>query len=73
MRIYCNHCRGLVDSKISIRFVKTKPDTFKNPDDKRNQKWNFMLRADCETCKQYIKFLPQTDEIISTLQDKQLL
>lgn len=70
MHIFCNHCKELNDTEVSIKFIKIALETLKNLNDRRNPKWNFMLKAVCKKCRSYIKFLPQTEDIIQALQDK---
>jgi hypothetical protein len=70
MKIYCNQCKKLIDGVLSLKFQKVKPELFVSPTDKRNPKYNFMVKSNCSECGGYIKFLPHTEEVIKYLEAK---
>ncbi len=70
MPIYltCPKCNLLIEPIVIIRFMKNK-----NYTEKQDIKFKFCLKAICSECRDYIKFLPHTDENINLFDNSELI
>ena len=66
MKILCNHCGYEGPPILTHKIVPVQEHLRRDP---RMPKYTVMVKGSCMKCKQYIKFVKQTPEVIDTINE----
>jgi len=64
MYLKCNRCKQELPVKLIPKIIPIQNVVFKNQNDPRNPKYNVMIKAICEKCGRFIKFIKQNQQVI---------